>query len=94
MAVGLESRAPFLDHELVEFAWRVPMDAKFRHGQGKWLLRQVLHDYVPAALAERPKMGFYLFFLSVIDISIVLYIIMVFSVQPCNVISLHRNFGN
>jgi asparagine synthase (glutamine-hydrolysing) len=58
MAVGLESRAPFLDHNLVEFAWRVPLDARFRHQQGKWLLRQLLHEYVPAAMVERPKMGF------------------------------------
>jgi asparagine synthase (glutamine-hydrolysing) len=57
MAVGLESRAPFLDHHVVEFAWRVPLGLKFRDGRGKWLLRQVLHRHVPAHLFERPKRG-------------------------------------
>jgi asparagine synthase (glutamine-hydrolysing) len=42
----------------VEFAWRLPLDLKVRAEQGKWLLRRVLHRYVPPALVERPKMGF------------------------------------
>ena len=58
MAVGLETRAPLLDPKVVEYAWRMPMSLKYRHGQGKWLLRQVVYRYVPPKLVDRPKQGF------------------------------------
>jgi asparagine synthase (glutamine-hydrolysing) len=58
MAVGLEARAPYLDHHLVEFAWQLPMSAKISAGKGKHILRQLLARYVPEHLTNRPKTGF------------------------------------
>ncbi len=58
MANSLEMRAPLLDHRIIEFAFRLPIEYKLRRGVGKKVLREVLYRYVPKQIVNRPKMGF------------------------------------
>ena len=58
MAVSLEARAPLLDHRIIEFAWSLPFSYKIQGGTGKNILRQLLYNYVPKKLLDRPKSGF------------------------------------
>jgi asparagine synthase (glutamine-hydrolysing) len=57
MGNSLELRVPFLDHKVVEFAWRLPVNLKIR-GAGKYLLRKYMEPMLPAAITARPKKGF------------------------------------
>ncbi len=58
MAFSLEAREPLLDHELMEFAMKLPLAWKLRRGHGKYLLRRLAYRYLPPALVDRPKQGF------------------------------------
>lgn len=58
MSVALECRAPFLDHNLINFAWSLPNELKINQGQGKYLLKKVLEDHLPKELIYQPKKGF------------------------------------
>ena len=58
MSVSLESREPLLDHRLIEYAAQLPDNLKFRDGSKKWLLKEIVHEYIPKSVMDRPKMGF------------------------------------
>ncbi len=58
MSVSLEGRIPLLDPAVVEAAWRMPFSMKQKGNIGKWPLKQVLYQYLPREMMERPKMGF------------------------------------
>ena len=59
MAVSLESRIPMLDRDLLEFAWTLPDSFKYSDGVSKRILRDLLYQYVPKSMLDRPKQGFY-----------------------------------
>jgi asparagine synthase (glutamine-hydrolysing) len=54
MAWGLEARVPFLDHELVEFAARIPADMKVSNN-GKYILKELAREVIPSKVIDRPK---------------------------------------
>jgi asparagine synthase (glutamine-hydrolysing) len=58
MAVGLETRAPFLSRNVLEYAFRLPLDYRVRGSEKKIALRRVLSRYLPSELVDRPKQGF------------------------------------
>jgi asparagine synthase (glutamine-hydrolysing) len=58
MAASIESRVPFLDHHLVEFAAQLPPRMKLRGLTTKWILRDAVRDLLPREILTRPKMGF------------------------------------
>ncbi|ADL33181.1 asparagine synthase glutamine-hydrolyzing AsnB4 [Butyrivibrio proteoclasticus B316] len=58
MIHSLETRVPFLDRDVIEFAWRLPLEYKFHNGVTKRVLRKIVYTYVPKELLERPKTGF------------------------------------
>jgi len=58
MSVSLEGREPFLDQRIIEFVAKLPSSYKYKNGIGKYILKDIVHDYVPREIMERPKMGF------------------------------------
>lgn len=58
MQVSLEARVPLLDHEVVEFSWRLPGAWKIREGETKWPLRQLARRYLPESTLRQGKIGF------------------------------------
>ncbi|MCL4296057.1 MAG: asparagine synthase (glutamine-hydrolyzing) [Anaerolineae bacterium] len=58
MAFGLEARVPFLDHHVVEWAFRVPGEYKIQGTEGKYLVKKTMERYLPPELLYRPKHGF------------------------------------
>ncbi len=58
MSVGLEGREPFLDHNILDWVSVLPVDLKLHKGQKKYILKELVHKYIPKNMMERPKMGF------------------------------------
>ncbi len=58
MSVGLEAREPFLDHHVIEWSAKLPDSYKYQKGIKKYILKEIVHRYVPKNLMDRPKMGF------------------------------------
>jgi asparagine synthase (glutamine-hydrolysing) len=58
MSVSLESRIPFLDHEIFKFAWTLPKEYKIHKSETKVILKSLLKEYLPESMFDRPKSGF------------------------------------
>lgn len=58
MSFSLEGREPLLDHRVLEWAATLPDEYKYNNGQKKYILKKIVHQYVPEEIMNRPKMGF------------------------------------
>ncbi|MCP9749925.1 asparagine synthase (glutamine-hydrolyzing) [Ferruginibacter sp. HRS2-29] len=58
MSVSLEGREPFLDQRIIEWAAQLPMKYKYNNGNKKFIIKEIVHKYLPKEIMERPKMGF------------------------------------
>lgn len=58
MRFSLETRVPYLDHRVIEFALNIAPELKFKNGISKYILKQILFQYIPKHLFDRPKQGF------------------------------------
>ncbi|MEJ7626510.1 MAG: asparagine synthase (glutamine-hydrolyzing) [Ferruginibacter sp.] len=58
MSVSLEGREPFLDHRIIEWAAQLPMNYKYDNGNKKFIIKEIVHKYLPKKMMDRPKMGF------------------------------------
>jgi asparagine synthase (glutamine-hydrolysing) len=58
MSVGLETRTPILDHNVIEFAFSIPSRLNIKNNTQKYLLKQILKKYIPSNIINRPKKGF------------------------------------
>jgi asparagine synthase (glutamine-hydrolysing) len=58
MSASLEGREPFLDQDIIEWAAQLPSQYKYHNGEKKYILREIVHKYIPKEIMERPKMGF------------------------------------
>jgi len=58
MSVSLEGREPFLDQHIIEWAARLPMQYKYNNGNKKFIIKEIVHKYIPKEMIDRPKMGF------------------------------------
>mgnify|MGYP001570821755 FL=1 len=58
MTASLEGREPYLDHRLIEWAAQLPDHYKYHKGEKKYILKEILHQYIPKEMMDRPKMGF------------------------------------
>lgn len=58
MTVSLEGREPFLDQRVIEWAAQLPLEYKYNNGSKKFILKEIVHKYIPKEMMDRPKMGF------------------------------------
>lgn len=58
MSVGLEGRGPMVDHRILEFAAQLPLNYKYDGQTTKRILKDIVHEYIPKKMMDRPKTGF------------------------------------
>ena len=58
MTASIEGREPFLDHRIIEFVAQLPNEYKYFKGTKKYILKEIVHQYIPKKIMDRPKMGF------------------------------------